>query len=133
MVKLEDYGLLQSAPLRARSEHYDLVINGVEVGGGSTRIHDPDLQRYIFRELLRIDNPDGVFGHLLEAFTMGCPPHAGMAIGLDRLTAMLSYTPFIRDVIAFPKTITGADPLFHAPSKVSNDKLESYHLKWNFE
>jgi aspartyl-tRNA synthetase len=125
--------LLQSAPLRARSEHYDLVINGVEVGGGSTRIHDPELQRYIVRELLGIDNPNGVFGHLLEAFTMGCPPHAGMAIGLDRLAAMLSYTPFIRDVIAFPKTITGADPLFHAPSSVSNDKLRSYHLKWNFE
>lgn len=130
MVKMDDYELLETSPLEARSEHYDLVVNGVEVGGGSTRVHDAELQRYIFKSLLRIDKPERVFGHLLEAFTMGCPPHAGMALGLDRLTAMLSYTPFIRDVIAFPKTITGADPLFQVPSKIPNGKLKLYGLEW---
>ena len=104
MAKIEDYELLESDPLKVRGEHYDLVINGVEVGGGSRRIHDPDLQQYIFEEILQISNFQELFGHLLKALSMGCPPHAGLALGFDRLCAMLIGSNSIRDVIAFPKT-----------------------------
>ncbi|ANB13912.1 aspartate--tRNA ligase MSD1 [Sugiyamaella lignohabitans] len=129
MVHMDDYELLSTAPLQARGQHYDLVINGVEVGGGSTRIHDTKLQKYIFEEILNITNSKALFGHLLEAFDTGCPPHAGLAIGFDRMTAMLSRTSSIRDVIAFPKTITGADPLIGSPSKVKPSQLGPYHIR----
>lgn len=103
MVNPEDYELLSLDPLAARGEHYDLVINGVEVGGGSRRVHDAELQKFIFKDVLRIDNYNKLFGHLLHALSMGCPPHAGLALGFDRLCAMLVGSNSIRDVIAFPK------------------------------
>jgi aspartyl-tRNA synthetase len=129
MVNLDDYDILETHPLQVRGQHYDLVINGVEVGGGSTRIHDVTLQKYIFEHILKISNSQALFGHLLEAFSTGCPPHAGLAIGFDRMTAMLSGTSSIRDVIAFPKTVTGADPVIGSPSKVTSSQLTPYYVK----
>lgn len=129
MAHLDDIELLSTSPLDVRGQHYDLVINGVEIGGGSTRIHDAWLQKYIFDKILCITNSKQLFGHLLTALDTGCPPHAGLAIGFDRLTAMLSETPSIRDVIAFPKSITGADLMIGAPSKISSDKLKPYHVR----
>lgn len=129
MAHLDDYENLSTDPLSVRGQHYDLVVNGVELGGGSTRVHDVNLQKYIFSEILQISNPDVLFGHLLTAFSTGCPPHAGLAIGFDRMTAMLSGTDSIRDVIAFPKTITGADPMIGSPSKSTSNQLKDYHVK----
>lgn len=129
MANLDDYDHLASDPLAVRGQHYDLVVNGVELGGGSTRVHDVSLQKYIFSEILQIPNPEVLFGHLLTAFSTGCPPHAGLAIGFDRMTAMLSGTDSIRDVIAFPKTITGADPMIGSPSKSTSGQLKDYHVR----
>lgn len=129
MAHLDDYSKLETDPLQVRGQHYDFVVNGVELGGGSTRVHDVDLQKYIFANILQIKDPEALFGHLLTAFSTGCPPHAGLAIGFDRMTAMLCGTESIRDVIAFPKTITGADPLIGSPSKVTPSQLKEYHVK----
>ncbi|CCH45058.1 Aspartyl-tRNA synthetase [Wickerhamomyces ciferrii] len=128
MVNPEDYEFLETDPLKAKGEHYDLVLNGVELGGGSRRVHDVEIQRYIFTEILKISKPDELFGHLLKALSLGCPPHAGFAIGFDRLCAMLIESPSIRDVIAFPKTQNGVDPVVESPSDVSNEVLEQYHI-----
>lgn len=129
MAHLDDIDSLFTDPLRVRGQHYDLVINGVEVGGGSTRIHDAELQKYVLEKILCVPRPEKLFGHLLRALDTGCPPHAGLAIGFDRLTAMLCETLSIRDVIAFPKTITGADPMIGCPSKMESEKLRPYHIK----
>lgn len=129
MAVLEDYHLLERHPLKARGQHYDLVLNGVEVGGGSTRVHDSQLQNYIFKEIMKIPNSGKLFGHLLRAFEVGCPPHAGFAIGFDRLVAMLAGYSSIRDVIAFPKTITGADPMIGSPSASTSAQLAPYHVR----
>lgn len=129
MVDPRDYEhILGKEFLSVRGLHYDLVVNGVELGGGSTRIHDVPLQRFIFAEALGIKNPNSLFGHLLTALDSGCPPHAGLAIGFDRMVAMLSNTTSIRDVLPFPKSITGADPVIGSPSKVSNHQLKPYHV-----
>ncbi|EGW34990.1 uncharacterized protein SPAPADRAFT_58114 [Spathaspora passalidarum NRRL Y-27907] len=128
MAKLEDYDLLSSEPLKVRGEHYDLVINGVEIGGGSRRIHDPELQTYIFKEILQITNYQALFGHLLKALSMGCPPHAGLALGFDRLCAMLIGSNTIRDVIAFPKNQSGVDPVVESPTGVSEKVLNEYFI-----
>ena len=129
MAHLDDYENLRLNPLEVRGQHYDFVVNGVELGGGSTRVHDVELQEFIFDKILQIPNPEILFGHLLTAFSTGCPPHAGLAIGFDRMTAMLSRTDSIRDVIAFPKTITGADPMIGSPSKSTSNQLKDYHVK----
>ncbi len=135
MVHADDYDFLESTDtvLKARGQHYDLVINGVEVGGGSTRVHDVNLQLYIFKKILGIEDPHKKFDHLLEAFGTGCPPHAGLAIGFDRFVAMMVGTPSIRDVIAFPKTMTGVDPVVRSPSQVTNQQLSEYHIKIDTE
>lgn len=130
MVQLSDYQKLHSNPLSCLGQHYDLVVDGVEVGGGSTRIHDPELQNYIFKEVLNIGDPKKLFGHLLTAFEMGTPPHAGFAIGFDRLCAMLCGTNSIRDVIAFPKSVSGADLVVGSPSPVPRKVLNEYHVDY---
>lgn len=133
MARLEDIEscLLNENPkkwLGAKGMHYDMVINGIEAGGGSVRVHDEQFQRYIFEKLLKIKNYEELFAHLLRAFAMGTPPHCGIAFGLDRLCAMLCNVESIRDVIAFPKSSSGSDPVVNSPSTVSNSILHQYHL-----
>lgn len=125
----EDFELLTSDPLRAKADHYDLVVNGVELGGGSRRIHVAKVQEYVMRNILKMTD-DGVaqFSHLLEALRAGCPPHAGFALGFDRLVALLSGTNSVRDVIAFPKSMKGEDLMVKSPGRITREQLETYHL-----
>jgi aspartyl-tRNA synthetase len=127
----EDLPLLQSDPKKVRGQHYDVVVNGVELGGGSIRIHQPDVQKTIFEQILQIP-PETViarFGYMLEAFRYGAPPHGGIALGLDRLVAILCGTNSIRDVIAFPKTAKGTDLMTESPTAVEPKQLRELHLE----
>ncbi|CDO74020.1 hypothetical protein BN946_scf185043.g69 [Trametes cinnabarina] len=113
-----------------RGQHYDLVLNGVEIGGGSVRVHDAAMQEYIFKNILQLDEKEkSSFNHLLHALRCGAPPHGGFAFGFDRLMAILCKTSSIRDVIAFPKTAAGTDLLFKSPSPSSAEVLAQYALK----
>ena len=104
-------------------QHYDLVLDGQEIAGGSVRVHDADLQELMFRRILELsDDETHRFAHLLQALRSGAPPHAGIALGFDRLMAILCDTPSIRDVIAFPKNTAGSDPLFGSPAPLSEDR-----------
>ncbi|KAK0673358.1 putative mitochondrial aspartyl-tRNA synthetase precursor [Cercophora samala] len=124
-----DVDLLVTDPLAARADHYDLVLNGVELGGGSRRIHTARMQEYVFREILKMtDKGVGQFAHLLEALRAGCPPHAGFALGFDRLCAVLTGTDSVRDVIAFPKSMKGEDLTVKSPGKITGEELGTYHL-----
>ncbi len=127
----EDIPLLQTDPKKVRGQHYDIVVNGVELGGGSIRIHQPAVQKTIFESILQIP-PDLVqarFGYMLEAFRYGAPPHGGIALGFDRLIAMLCNTPSIRDVIAFPKTAKGADLMTNSPAPAEPKQLRDLHIE----
>ncbi|KAJ3507838.1 hypothetical protein NM208_g15906 [Fusarium decemcellulare] len=125
-----DLELLFTDPLEAKSAAYDLVLNGVEVGGGSERIHITDVQEFIMRDILKMtDKRIGDFAHLFEALRSGCPPHAGFALGFDRLVALMTDTSTVRDVMAFPKTMKGEDPFVKSPSKLSNEQLAPYGLQ----
>jgi aspartyl-tRNA synthetase len=125
----EDVELLATDPMKARGDHYDLVVNGVELGGGSRRIHMAKMQEYVMREILKMtDKGVAQFSHLLEALRAGCPPHAGFALGFDRLVAVLTYTDSVRDVIAFPKSMKGEDLTVKSPGKITKEQLETYHL-----
>jgi aspartyl-tRNA synthetase len=127
----EDIPLLKTEPKHVRGQHYDIVVNGVELGGGSIRIHQPDVQKTIFEEVLQIP-PDLVkarFGYMLEAFRFGAPPHGGIALGFDRLIAILCGTQSIRDVIAFPKTAKGTDLMAESPAPVESKQLRDLHLE----
>lgn len=125
----EDVALLDSDPGAARGSQYDMVCNGHEVAGGSIRIHDRDLQRKIFPLIGQsMEHAIEQFGHMLEAFEHGTPPHGGIAWGIDRVAALLAGEPNIREVIAFPKTQTGADIMAHAPSDVDAQQLEDLHI-----
>jgi aspartyl-tRNA synthetase len=116
--------------LRVRSQAYDLVLNGWELGSGSVRIHRADVQRTIFRVLgISDDQAQERFGFLLDAFRYGAPPHAGFAIGIDRLVALLVGEENIREVIAFPKTQSGADPLTRAPTPIDAAHLAELGLR----
>ncbi len=115
--KIEDIELIETAPQKIRANAYDLVVNGVEVGGGSVRIHDAELQKKVFRLLgFSDEQAKKQFGFLLEAFQYGAPPHAGIAFGLDRLVALLDGENSIRDYIPFPKNNSGRDTMIDAPS-----------------
>jgi aspartyl-tRNA synthetase len=120
----DDMDLLDSDPLKVRSQAYDLVLNGWELGSGSVRIHRPDIQQRIF-SLLGIgpEEAQRKFGFLLDAFRYGAPPHAGFAFGIDRLVALLAGEENIREVVAFPKTQSGLDPLTGAPTPVPEKDL----------
>ena len=127
----EDIELLDSEPKNVRGQHYDIVLNGVELGGGSIRIHQPDLQKKVFEEILAIpaDVVKSRFGYMLEAFTFGAPPHGGIALGLDRLVAILAGRDSIRDVIAFPKTQKGQDLMTDSPSAATDKQLRDLHIR----
>ena len=127
---VEDVPLLKEHPEKARARSYDLVLNGVEIGGGSVRMHNIELQEQVFHILgISRDEADRKFGFLLEALKYGAPPHAGMAIGFDRLVAIMSGVESIRDVIAFPKTATATCPLTDAPSRVDKAQLRELAIQ----
>lgn len=126
----KDLELLFSSPLDAKSAAYDLVLNGVEIGGGSERIHIAEIQEFVMKDILLMDEARiKDFSHLLAVLRSGCPPHAGFALGFDRLTALLTDTNSVRDVIAFPKTMKGEDPFVKSPSKITNEHLAPYGLR----
>jgi aspartyl-tRNA synthetase len=132
---VEDVPLLDREPTKVRGQHYDIVLNGVELGGGSIRIHQPELQKKIFEQVLQIppEVAQSRFGYMLQAFRYGAPPHGGIALGFDRLCAILCGTPNIRDVIAFPKTAKAVDLMTNSPSEVEPKQLRDLHIKLDVE
>ena len=126
----EDVPKLTSDPKAVRGQHYDIVVNGVELGGGSIRIHNRDVQKTIFEEVLQIppDVAQERFGYMLEAFRYGAPPHGGIALGFDRLIAMLCNSESIREVIAFPKTAKGTDLMSDSPGSAEAKQLRDLHI-----
>jgi aspartyl-tRNA synthetase len=128
--KRQDLPLLEQGEFgRVRAEAYDVVLNGVEIGGGSLRIHERELQQKVFAALgISADQQERLFRHLIEAFSFGTPPHGGIALGIDRLLMLITNTSNIRDVIAFPKNSRGQDLMMGAPSAVSPNQLRDLHL-----
>lgn len=132
--KPEDIKLIETEPGKVRANAYDMVLNGNEIGGGSIRIHDRELQSRMF-DLLGFtkEEAQAQFGFLLNAFEYGAPPHGGLAFGLDRLVSILGGQETIRDFIAFPKNNSGRDVMIDAPSKIDNKQLEELHIQLNLK
>jgi aspartyl-tRNA synthetase len=126
----EDIFLLDSDPAAVRANAYDLVINGVEIGGGSIRIHNKDLQRKMFGILgFTEEQAQEQFGFLMNAFEYGAPPHGGIAFGFDRWCALFGSGDSIRDFMAFPKNNAGRDVMIDSPSQISGEQIRELHLK----
>lgn len=125
----EDRHLLlkEDSRLHTRSLAYDLVLNGQEIGGGSIRIHESKLQKFILDDILKLNREH--LKHMIEALQSGAPPHGGIALGIDRLMSIICNTDSIRDVIAFPKGLEGKDPLSKAPCEISEEEKKMYHIK----
>lgn len=130
----EDLAKLESNPTSVKAQAYDLVLNGYELGGGSLRIFERDVQEKMF-SVLGFTKEQAVeqFGFLLEAFEYGTPPHGGIALGLDRMVMLLAGRTNLRDTIAFPKTASASDLLTDAPGKVSGAQLDELHLSLNIK
>ncbi|XP_003411033.1 aspartate--tRNA ligase, mitochondrial isoform X1 [Loxodonta africana] len=122
-----DIHLLYTEPEKVRSQHYDLVLNGSEIGGGSIRIHNAELQHYVLATLLKEDVK--LLSHLLQALDYGAPPHGGIALGLDRLICLITGAASIRDVIAFPKSFQGHDLMSNVPDYIPPEELKPYHIQ----
>jgi aspartyl-tRNA synthetase len=130
--KPEDMKLIETEPGKVRANAYDMVLNGNEIGGGSIRIHDKDLQSRMFSLLgFTPEQAEAQFGFLMNAFQFGAPPHGGLAFGLDRLVAILGGQETIRDFIAFPKNNSGRDVMIDAPSTIDEAQLQELHIKLN--
>lgn len=126
----EDVALLESEPLKVRALAYDIILNGVELGGGSIRIHDSDLQARAFRALgLSDDRIRTMFGHMIDAFQYGAPPHGGLALGLDRVVMLMAGEDSIRDVVAFPKTQKASELMMNSPAQVDDRQLRDLHIQ----
>jgi aspartyl-tRNA synthetase len=131
--KPEDIALLDIDPGKVRANAYDMVVNGVELGGGSIRIHDSELQNRMFQLLgFTPEKAQTQFGFLMNAFSFGAPPHGGLAFGLDRFVSLFAGLDSIRDCIAFPKNNSGRDVMIDAPSKIDDSQLEELNLIINF-
>jgi aspartyl-tRNA synthetase len=134
MPRAEDIDLLDTKPEEVRAYAYDLVMNGFEIAGGSIRIHKRDIQEKIFKLLgVTEEEKNRRFGHMLEAFEYGAPPHGGIAAGLDRVAAILAGENVIREAMAFPKTGDARDPMMGAPSQVSEKQLKDVHIRLSKE
>jgi len=128
--KKEDIKKLDSHPSEVRANAYDLVLNGNEIGGGSIRIHDKELQKLMFKHLgFSDEEAQNQFGFLMEAFEYGAPPHGGVAFGFDRLCAILGGSESIRDFIAFPKNNSGRDIMIDSPSNIDSSQLDELNIK----
>ncbi len=126
----EDVDFLLTDPARVKANAYDIVLNGVEVGGGSLRIYRSDLQEKVFEAIgLTHEEAHAKFGFLMDAFEYGTPPHGGIAFGLDRLVMLMAKRKSIRDVIPFPKTQSAIDPMSHAPSEVDDKQLRELSIR----
>ena len=130
--RAEDLELLDEKPGEVKARAYDIILNGIELGGGSIRIHRQDVQAKVFDAIaMSEEEAREKFGFLLDALSFGAPPHGGIALGLDRLVMLLLAAPSIRDVIAFPKTAKGGCMMTDAPGGVSSQQLEELFLELN--
>jgi aspartyl-tRNA synthetase len=128
--KPEDISMLDTNPGQVRANAYDMVVNGTEIGGGSIRIHDRELQSLMFKHLgFSVEEAQKQFGFLLDAFEYGAPPHGGIAFGFDRLVSIFAGLDSIRDVIAFPKNNSGRDVMIDSPSTIADEQLKELKIR----